>query len=91
MKNDKKKAQGQKRDAASPRRVERSVKPDFMDSALWRFNKARGHWTLGDMAQHIEDLEACIALAAPLAWVFGERVTEAAEWEKKAHDLILKA
>ena len=30
MKNDKKKAQGQKRDAASPRRVERHVKPSYL-------------------------------------------------------------
>lgn len=79
-----------KRKKANPGQVQPDVIPDFMDSPLWRFNQKRSHWTLGDMARHIEDLENCIASSAPLMWAAAGKEKAAAEWEKKAYDLIRK-
>ena len=47
-------------------------------------------WTLGDMAQYIEDLEDLISEAAPLTWIGHENIDAAQLWEIRAYDLINK-
>lgn len=75
-----------------PRRVgfDEIVKPNFMDSPLWIFTLKHEKWTLGDMAQHIEDLEDLISEATPLAWIGSDNVDAAQLWEMRAYELINK-
>lgn len=71
-------------------KTDKAVIPNVTDTPLWRFLEHRSEWTLGDMARHIEELEACISEAGPLAWVHSDNFEDAYAWEKKAYALIHK-